>query len=132
MSETKKNNLVLLIAALIGCAIMVVPVALDSEVRRYEAEIFPIMRTAVEGMKIYSIPVLGLFGIFLGFAFHKPAWLLGLTTMAAFPVWSLIDAILGGSHNLLPIEWIIYFLTALVAVVGAVIGRFLRGRVGVK
>ena len=40
------------------------------------------------------------------------------------PLWSVIDIVMGGGgHNLLPFEWAIYGIYAVIGVVGAIIGR---------
>jgi len=125
-----KGSEILLVAAA-GCAAMVLPVALDplqNPFRTYDGPFFPIMSRTVEEMKGISVILIALVGLAAGRLLKSPAWLLGFSTMAVFPVWSLLDAIMGGSHNLLPIEWAIYFGISLFGLVGALLGRFTQKR----
>jgi hypothetical protein len=118
----------LLIAAAAGFCAYVLPVALDPGVRHYDAAFLPFVRDAVEGMKPYTLLLLFGIGAIFGFIGRAPAWLAGMATMAAFPVWSAADMALGGDHNLFPIEWFIYGVISLFGLAGAVIARRLRHR----
>ena len=129
MGKIKGTEILLVAAA--GCAAMVLPVALDpapNVFKLYDGPFFPIMQKTVEEMKGLSVVFIVLVGLWAGAVFRSPAWLLGFSTMAVFPVWSLLDALMGGSHNLLPFEWAIYFAISLFGVFGALLGRFMQKR----
>jgi len=110
---------------------MVLPVALDPSpnvFKIYDGPFFPIMQRTVEEMQGFSVVLVALVGLAAGGLLKSPAWLLGFSTMAAFPVWSLLDALMGGSHNLLPFEWAIYFGISLFGLFGALLGRYMQKR----
>ena len=131
------------IAAALGFGAVVVPVLLDPTVKQYDAAFLPFVRTAIEGMKPLSMPLLFVAGAVAGLVGHQRFWLVGAVTMAAFPLWSATDLLVGilndalrnlwlpfgsdpGGHNLLPIEWAIYALLSLLGVAGAGCARMLR------
>jgi hypothetical protein len=118
----------MLLAASVGFCAYVLPVALDPAVRHYDAAFLPFVRDAVEGAKPYSLVLLFGIGILFGLLGRAPFWLTGAATMAALPLWSILDMALGGDHNLFPIEWFIYGLLSLCGVAGGVVGIFVRRR----
>ncbi len=116
------------LAAAAGFCAYVLPVALDPAARHYEAEFLPFVRDAVEGVKPYSFAILFGIGVMLGLFGRASIWLTGPATMAAMPVWSVVDMVLGGDHNLFPIEWFIYGVFSLCGLLGGVVGRRARIR----
>jgi hypothetical protein len=120
------------LAAAAGFCAYVLPVALDPDARHYEAAFLPFVRDAVEGVKPYSLAILFAIGVTFGLLGRAPVKLTGPATMAAFPVWSVVDMALGGDHNLIPIEWFFYGIISLCGLAGAVVGRRLRLRFGGK
>ena len=117
-----------LLAALAGFCAYVLPVALDPATRHYGAAFLPFVRDTVEGMKPYSLALLFGIGVIFGLLGRAPVWLTGPATMAAFPVWSVLDMALGNDHNLFPIEWFIYGLFSLCGLAGGFVGRRARPR----
>ena len=120
-----------MLVAVAGCAAMLLPVVLDpapNVFKTYDGPFFPIMQKAVEEMQGLSVVLVALVGLAAGGLLKSPAWLLGFSTMAVFPLWSLLDALMGGSHNLMPFEWAIYFGISLMGLVGALLGRFVQKR----
>jgi len=119
-------------AALLGCLAVVLPVLVDPPARHHEAALFPVMGDAVEGMHLISLLFLAVIGGALGAFGGASRWCVGLSTMLAFPLWSLCDLIVGemrtgdGGHSLLGIEWFVYLVCALPAVAGAFAGRWIR------
>ena len=109
---------------------MVVPVALDPGAHHHQAAFLPLMRDAVEGMRVYSLALLAGIGILLGVFGKGPVWLTGPATMAAFPLWSAIDMAMGEDHNLFPIEWFLYGVFSLCGLAGALGGRVARQQSG--
>jgi len=88
---------------------------------------------AVEGCGIAQLALLGLVGVAVGTLFRVRFWLVGVFTVAALPLWSLIDIGIASAegverHNLLPFEWALYACYSLPAVLGSWFAqRTLRG-----
>jgi peptidoglycan/LPS O-acetylase OafA/YrhL len=121
-------SLEVVVAAAAGLCAVVVPVILDPGTTHYSAAVLPVMRDAVEGMHLYSLALLVGIGILLGPFGKAPVWLTGPATMAAFPVWSVIDMAMGQDHNLFPIEWFLYGLVSLCGLAGALAARLVCRR----
>ncbi len=86
-------------------------------------------KNMIDGMRIESLHFMLLSGLLLGKARPKHAWIIGLATMASFPVIALVEVILDPTtHNLLPLEFIGYGLMTLPGLFGALCGRALRRR----
>lgn len=72
------------------------------------------------------------FGCVLAVVSGAPRWgdprLVGLASMAGFPVCSLVDLVLHGGHNLLPFEFALYAIYAGLAVIAAIVARRVFGR----
>lgn len=117
-----------LLATTAGFCAYVLPVVLDPSTRHYDAAFLPFVRDAVEGMKPYSLGLLFGIGAIFGWAGRAPVWFTGPATMAAFPIWSVLDMALGGDHNLFPIEWLIYGVISLLGLAGGLVGRRARAR----
>lgn len=117
----------LLVMALLGGMVMVIPVVMDPSSIRYDAKFLPLIRTAVEGFKFYSLGLIFILGVMAGILCKSPAWLLGLSTITIFPLWSLTDMAMGASHYLLAVEWAVYLFVGLCGVAGVVAGRIFRG-----
>jgi hypothetical protein len=113
------------IAAVVGWCGMALPVLL-AEHTHYSAACLPVMRDVMEGIKPASIALLFTVAALLGLFARAPTWILGPATVLAFPTWSACDMAMGGDHNLFPIEWAIYGFYAVLATVGAFVGRAIR------
>ena len=116
----------LLLSVVGGWAAIVGPAGNASQ--EYEAAFMPMMRNAVEGMSGASPALLFGLGVLLGAVGRSPVVLLGVASVATFPLWSAIDMAQGGDHNLFPIEWFIYAALAAFTTAGAFLGRRLRMR----
>lgn len=112
----------LISAAILGLAVIIIPVVLDSSAHQYDAAFLPVIRTAVEGMKFKSLILLIPLGAVFGCFSKTPFWLVGPATVVLLPLWSSVDLALGGSHNLLPIEWAFYCFYGAFGMLGASIG----------
>jgi hypothetical protein len=65
-------------------------------------------------------------GVALGYRFQYNAFRVGISLIGIFPITSVIEATFyPGSHNLIPFEFLVYFLYALPAVAGAFAGTWL-------
>jgi hypothetical protein len=117
------------VASLLGLAAVVAPVWILRP-RHYSAPLFPLVRTGVEGMSFLTLVFLFCSGIILGCFGRGSPFLLGITTVALLPVSAIAEMIVSPtSHNLWPLEFAIYGLVSLSAIVGAFLGRFVRRRV---
>jgi hypothetical protein len=106
------------IAMLVGLLAVLVP-AMLLPMKSYEATLFPIVRTAIEGLTPFTYIGLILGGAVLGWFFPKgPVW--GILTMFPFYAAAILEMIVDPrSHKLWPIEFAIYFALSLLAVFGA-------------
>lgn len=129
ITTTKRSLLEVFLSAAMGLAVIVVPVALDSHARQYDAAFLPLIRNGVEGMKVYSLLFLVLVGCLIGYFGKGSVWFVGPAVLAFFPIWSIIDMVMGGDHNLFPIEWLFYALESIPGLVGAVIGRAIKRKI---
>lgn len=110
-----------------GLISIIAPVFILSR-KHYDSPLFPWVRTGIEGMSSLSALLLFLSGLALGYKFPKHPFLVGICTMAAFPLLAFIEMLADSkSHHLFPIEFFICGLISLIAVVGAYIGRSVYG-----
>ena len=81
----------------------------------------------------YTIAWLMITGLVLGY-YQPERWFLGgIATISLFPVFTLLEMTLSPtSHNLWPIEFMFDAVLALLAIVGAAIGREIRVRKSMK
>jgi hypothetical protein len=129
MVLTRSSLIEYLLAFLGGAAILVLPVALDPDHARYPAAFVPVVRDAVEGIQLYSLGLLVVFGAALGIYAKSSANLLAMFSVSIFPLWSIIDIASGGDgHNLLPFEWAFYAIYTLFPLIGIISARFTRRR----
>jgi hypothetical protein len=108
-----------LITGALGFLALAVPVLSDPAHVDYGS----LIRNVVEGFKSYSLGLLAGVGFVAGRFGIAPFLLLGLSTVAAFPAWAVLDVLTKGGHNLFPIEMAFYGFYALFGVVGARLGR---------
>ena len=120
------------VAALLGLLAIVAPVWIP-DLHRYTAPLFPLIRSGVEGMSLLTLVLLFCAGFLVGcFGMGHPL-LLGIATVALLPVAAFAEMIISStSHNLWPLEFIIYGLISLCAVAGAFAGRFAKGLVRIS
>ena len=76
-SRTRRLALELLATVVLGIGNIVVPVALDPPARQYDAELLPVIRNAIEGMKAYSLALLLILVVVMGFVSRARPWQLG-------------------------------------------------------
>lgn len=120
-----------LLGAILGFISIVTPPFFIPDIKFYESPVFPIVATGIEGLSLWAILCLFLSGIFLGFIRPKHGWLWGLATMSLFPVFAFIEMQVDPySHNLWPIEFIIYGFMTIPGICGAYTGMFMKGILG--
>lgn len=113
-------------SAVLGCTAVIVAVA-GQPLQRYEAPLFPVLRTAWEGANAKTLIFLFLAGLIVGVFRRSPSLLIGVSAMALFPLASVAEMVADPkSHNLFPIEWFLYGLATIPAIAGAALGHQLR------
>ena len=125
--EMFKIRIVFAIGAALGIISIIVPPLCIVDVKVYESPLFPMVRTGIEGMSLWTLLFLFSSGIFLGVIYPKREILLGISTMSLFPVLAFLE--MGKdpySHNIWPIEFVIYGFTTIPGIIGAYAGAFIR------
>lgn len=116
------------IASLLGVAAFIAPVPI-LHLRRYSAPLFPLLRTAVEGMSLLTLVFLFCAGFLVGCFGRAQPFLLGLATVSLLPICAIAEMMVSStSHNLWPLEFAIYGFVGFSAVGGAFLGRFMQRR----
>jgi hypothetical protein len=81
-------------------------------------------------LPVFTFVILFVGGIVLGLIFSIQPVLLGMFSMAAMPVFSILEMIVDpNSHNLFPIEFIIYAVVSMVTVGGVFLGCRIRYKI---
>jgi len=113
-------------AALHGLGAVNLPVWLLS-LRPYTAPLFPLLRTGVEGLSFLTFIFLFVSGLLLGLFARGHPFLLGIATMGLFPLLAIAEIVVSPtSHNLWPLEFMIYGFVSLSAVLGVYFGRYVQ------
>jgi hypothetical protein len=120
------EGLALLLAPVVGLLAFVLPVFILSP-KQYESPLFPLLRTGIEGASSLTYILLFLGALGLGTALRISPWLLGVFCMAGFPLLAFAEMVYDpSSHNLWPIEFLIYAGTSVVSITGAFVGDAVR------
>ncbi len=93
----------------------------------YEAPLFPIVRSAIENLRLVPTVIL-LFatGAFLGFAYSKKCIALSFATMLFFPIYVVVEILADPtSHGLWPFEIVMYAVLTIPALLGAAFSSYL-------
>ena len=110
----------LLIAYMLGMASILVPVWLLEDLKPYDAPLFPMLRTGLEGISSYSFALLFMSGFVVRILSASASWIIGLGCMALFPIAAICELIEDPtSHNMFPMELILYAFYAIPAAIGA-------------
>ena len=123
-----KNFLPLVAVSILGIVSMILPIyILGDSLKQYDSPIFPILRTGLEGFSAYSLLFLVLSGFIVKLFSDISAWKIGLMSMALLPLTAICEMIVdSSSHNLLPIEFILYCFYTIPAIIGAYISQFFK------
>jgi hypothetical protein len=140
--KSPKFLIVFAIGAALGIISVIIPPLWIVDVKAYESPLFPMLRTGIEGMSGWSFLFLFLSGMFLGaiypkrepfygtffgIIYSKYELLWGFSTMSLFPILAFMEMMKDPySHNLWPIEFVIYGFTTIPGIIGAYIGAFIR------
>lgn len=131
-ARVPQSNLVgvVIAAAVLGFISITSPpyIIPGKEVVFYEAPLFPFIQTAIENLSILPTTVLLILsGGFVGYLKPEKWGLLGFSTIVLFPIASITEMILyPTTHNLWPIEFFVYCILSIPALVGALIGSKLK------
>ena len=141
---SRSSLIVFAIGAALGIISIIIPPLWIVDVKAYESPLFPMVRTGIEGMSGWSLLFLFLSGIFLGIIYPKHESLygmfsgvfyskyelfLGISTMALFPILAFLEMMKDPySHNLWPIEFVLYGFTTIPGICGAYAGTVIRKR----
>ncbi len=111
-------------AALLGVGAVVLGVYGRGTVEGGASPLFPAVARGIEGLNARSVALLIGAGFIPGALGKAHPLLIGLATMALFPIMSVADVVVDGtSHNLLPFEWAIYCVLTCPGILGAFVGR---------
>ena len=126
MKPIQQLALLICLAAVAGIACVIVPYgAVHGLDGSYPAPLFPVLKNSWEALQLIPTIIL-LFGVGSALGFIRPTnWLiLGSSTVLLFPLAAILEmAVDSGSHNLWPIEFVLYgILIAGPALVGAFLG----------
>tara|TARA_B110000003_G_scaffold133726_1_gene135739 strand:+ start:464 stop:850 length:387 start_codon:yes stop_codon:yes gene_type:complete len=124
---------ILFISSILGIISLILPTYFLTELKQYESPLFPIIATAVNGISIWAIILLVISGFSISLFSKIEGWKIGLSTMALFPIMSILEMIVDtSSHNLFPLEFIFYAVLAIPSIVGAYIAKGLIAFVTTK
>jgi hypothetical protein len=125
--KSPKFLIVFAIGAALGIISVIIPPIWIVNVKAYESPLFPMLATGIEGMSGWSYLFLLLSGMILGAIYPKHELLWGISTMSLFPILAFMEMMKDPySHNIWPIEFVIYGFTTIPGIVGAYIGAFIR------
>jgi hypothetical protein len=113
-----------LLAAILGVISIVLPTFFLADLRQYDSPLFPLIRTGIEGVSSWSFGLLFLSGFGVKLLSREPAWKIGLSTMALFPILAIIEMFVdSSSHSMLPFEFIFYTVYTVPAIIGAYLAQ---------
>ena len=113
-----------LLASILGVISIVLPTFFLHDLKQYDSGLFPLIRTGIEGISMWSLGLLFLSGFGVKLLSKLSGWKIGLTTMAFFPIMAILEMfVVSGSHNLFPIEFILYAVYSVPGIIGAYIAQ---------
>lgn len=119
--------IVFILGAVLGLISIIIPPLWIVDVKVDQSPVFPMVWTGIEGMSLWTLFFLFSSGIFLGVIYPKRKILLGMSTMSLLPILAFIEmSVVPNSHNIWPIEFVIYGFCTIPGIVGAYIGAFIR------
>ena len=119
--------LAVVVIALLGLACVLLPVVVSPPTRLRPAPLFPLLHAATARMTWVPIAALAALGLLGGLFTRLPTFLIAPASIAALPVAAIAEMIVDPtSHNLFPIEFLIYFLMGVPVMLAALCGRTVR------
>lgn len=108
---------------------ILIPVFILDDLRTYDSPLFPMIRTGIEGISLYSLLFLISSGFIIKSFSDLSSWKIGLASMALFPLAAICEIIYEPtSHNLFPLEFIFYAIYTLPALLGAYLSEFITNK----
>jgi len=127
LSVRKKDIIFFILSAILGLASFIIPVILTPRIGYYDSPLFPIVRTGVEKLSFFEVCCLAISGFILSFLNPRKPWRWGLATMSLFPILAIIEMIADSrSHNLWPMEFLMYGILTIPGILGAFAGASIR------
>ena len=116
-----------ILASILGVISIIFPTFFLPDLKRYDAPLFPLIRTGIEGISIWSFGLLLLSGFGVKLLSKLSSWKIGLTTMAFFPIMAIIEMLVdSSSHNMFPIEFILYAVYSAPSITGAYVAEGIK------
>ena len=124
----KLNNLQAFITiSILGMLSIILPVFILADLKPYESPLFPLIRTGIEGISIYSLSFLFLSGLIVKLVSKIPFGKIGLMSMALFPLAAICEMIIdSSSHSMFPFEFIFYAIYTIPAIIGAAVSQVIK------
>ena len=72
--------------AILGMCSIVLPVFFLDDLKHYDSPLFPLIRTGIEGISMYSLGFLIFSGFIVKLFSDVPSWKIGLMSMVLFPL----------------------------------------------
>jgi|TARA_B110000240_G_C13207835_1_gene329071 hypothetical protein len=113
--------------AILGMSSIVLPVFFLDDLKHYDSPLFPLIRTGIEGISMYSLGFLIFSGFIVKLFSDVPSWKIGLMSMILFPLAAICEMIAdSSSHNMFPIEFIFYGFYTIPAIIGAYTSQLIK------
>ena len=113
--------------AILGMCSIVLPVFFLDDLKHYDSPLFPLIRTGIEGISMYSLGFLIFSGFIVKLFSDVPSWKIGLMSMVLFPLAAICEMIAdSSSHNMFPFEFIFYGCYTIPAIIGAYTSQLIK------
>ena len=113
--------------SILGMISIVLPVFFLDDLKHYDSPLFPLIRTGIEGISMYSLSFLIFSGFIVKLFSDVPSWKIGLMSMILFPLAAICEMIAdSSSHNMFPIEFIFYGFYTIPAIIGAYTSQLIK------
>jgi hypothetical protein len=113
--------------AILGMSSIVLPVFFLDDLKHYDSPLFPLIKTGIEGVSMYSLGFLIFSGFIVKLFSDVPSWKIGLMSMILFPLAAICEMIAdSSSHNMFPIEFIFYGFFTIPAIIGAYTSQLIK------
>jgi hypothetical protein len=117
----------LLFAPVLGVCAMIAPVLVHRPQHWYEAPLFPVVRNAVEHVGLPALGFLVVVGLLLGAVSQLQPLKLGAAAILFLPLAAIAEIVADPtSHNLWPLEFVIYGLYGCLVAGGAALSHQVR------
>ncbi|WP_339658737.1 hypothetical protein [uncultured Polaribacter sp.] len=122
-----KNIISFVSIALLGMSSIILPTLFLDDLKQYDSPLFPLIRTGIEGISKYSLIFLFLSGFIVKLFSDVSSWKIGLLSMVLFPLATFCEMIAdSSSHNMFPIEFILYGIYTIPAIIGAFTSQLIK------